>query len=351
MMRTLQVGLIGYGMAGSVFHAPLVSATEGMTLKTVVSSDPAKVRKDYANVSVVPDVAELLSDLEIDVVIVASPNLTHYQYAKKALEAGKHVVVDKPFAIRVAEADELIALAKTKGRLLSVFQNRRYDNDYLTVCKVIAEGLLGEIYSYEAHYDMFRPQISSKWKEHAGEGTGALYDLGPHLIDQALQLFGAPQTVFADLANQRPGAEVDDFFHLVLGYGRMRVVLQSCWVAKQPGPHFQIHGSKGSLIKYGLDSQQPDLQKGLRPGHPQWGRDREEFFAELTVGTAVTAKSRIETIPGCYEIYYKELFASITAGAPLEVKPEESRLALLVIELALQSVREKRVVEFPAYMD
>ena len=347
-MQTLKVGLIGYGMAGSVFHAPLVTTVEGLELTTVVSSDAAKVRKDYPVVSVVPGVEALLSDPNIDVVVVASPNSTHYQYAKQALEAGKHVVVDKPFAIRVREADELIALAKAKGRLISVFQNRRYDNDFLTVRKVLAEGLLGEIYSYEAHYDMFRPQISSKWKEHAGEGTGALYDLGPHLIDQALQLFGAPQTVFADLANQRAGAEVDDFFHLVLGYGKLRVVLQSCWVVKQPGPHFQVHGTKGSLIKYGLDSQQPDLQKGLRPGHPQWGRDPEQFYAELTVGTAITAKSRIETIPGCYENYYKELYASITMGAPLTVKPEESRSALLVIELALQSARERRVLDFPA---
>jgi len=347
-MRKVNVGLIGYGMAGSVFHAPLVTATEGLELAKVVSSDPAKVQKDYPAVAVVPRVAELLADPSIEVVVVASPNLTHFQYAKQALEAGKHVVVDKPFVINVAEADELIALAKQKGRLLSVFQNRRYDNDFLTVRKVIAEGLLGDIYSYEAHYDMFRPQITTKWKEHAGVGTGALYDLGPHLIDQAVQLFGAPRTVFADLAWQRPDVEVDDYFHLVLGYGRLRVVLQSCWVVKQPGPHFQVHGTKGSLIKYGLDSQQPDLQKGMRPGHPEWGRDPEAFYAEMTVGTAITARSRIETIPGCYETYYKDLYASVVRGIPLSVTPEEARTTMLIIELALQSVRERRVVALPA---
>ena len=347
-MQKVNVGLIGYGMAGSVFHAPLVTAVEGLELAVVVSSDAAKVRRDYPAVAVVVGVPEMLADPAIDLVVVASPNPTHFRYAKQALEAGKHVVVDKPFAIRVAEADELIALAKQKQRLLSVFQNRRYDNDFLTVRKVLAEGLLGDIYAYEAHYDLYKPQITTKWKEHTGEGSGALYDLGPHLIDQAIQLFGAPQTVFADLARQRPGVEVDDYFHLILGYDRLRVVLQSCWVVKKPGPHFLVQGTKGSLIKFGLDSQQPDLQKGLRPGHPEWGRDLEAYYAELTVGADVTATARIETIPGCYEKFYKDLYASITQGTPLAVKPEEARTALEVIELALQSVQERRVVDFPA---
>lgn len=336
------------GMAGSVFHAPLVSAVKGLELVKVVSSDAAKVRTDYPAVTVVGTVEELLADPAIEAVVVASPNATHYKHVKMALKAGKHVVVDKPFVLRVAEADELISLAREKNLLLSVFQNRRYDNDFLTVRQVIGEGLLGEILIYEAHYDMYRPRPSAKWKEHAGEGSGALYDLGPHLIDQAVQLFGVPQTVFADLSLQRPGAEVDDYFHLVLEYGKMRVVLQSGWVVKQPGPHFQVHGTKGSLIKYGLDSQQPDLQKGLRPGHPQWGRDREDCYAQLTVGEAVTAISRIETIPGCYEAFYKGLHSAITTGAPLPVKAEEARISLQIIELALQSARERRVVDFPS---
>ena len=347
-MQKVSVGLIGYGMAGSIFHAPLVSAVDGLELAKVVSSDEAKVRKSYPSAAVVGTVGELLADPAIEVVVVASPNATHYKYARMALEAGKHVVVDKPFVLRVAEADELISLAKQKGLLISVFQNRRYDNDFLTVRQVIGEGLLGEILIYEAHYDMYRPQPSAKWKEHAGEGTGALYDLGPHLIDQAVQLFGAPQAVFAELTLQRPNAEVDDYFHLLLDYGKLRVVLQSGWVVRQPGPHFLVHGAKGSLIKYGLDSQQSDLQKGLRPGHPQWGRDREDCYAQLTVGEAVTAISRIETIPGCYEAFYKELHSAITTSAPLPVKAEEARVSLQIIELALQSAREKRVIDFPA---
>lgn len=345
-MRKVSVGLIGYGMAGSVFHAPLVEAVPGLELAAVVSSDAAKVRQAYPAVAVVGSVKELLADPAIEVVVVASPNPTHYEYARQALTAGKHVVVDKPFAIRTAEADELIALARKAGRLLTVFQNRRYDNDFLTVRKVLEEGLLGEVLSYEARYDLYRPQLSAKWKEHAGEGSGALYDLGPHLIDQAVQLFGLPQTVFADLVRQREAAEVDDYFHLILGYGKLRVVLHSGWVVKQPGPHFQVHGTKGSLIKYGLDSQQADLQKGLRPGQPGWGRDSQQYYAELTLGTTLTAASRIESLPGAYETFYRELLLAVTKGAPLPVKAEEARNTLRIIELALRSAAEKRVVDF-----
>lgn len=345
-MRKVHVGLIGYGMAGSVFHGPLIASVEGLTLSTVVSSKSEAVQRDYPWVTVVPEVPAMLTDSSIEVVVIASPNATHFPYAKMALQAGKHVVVDKPFAIRVSEADELIKLAADKKLLLSVFQNRRYDNDFLTVRKVVEEGLLGDINTYEAHYDLFRPQISAKWKEHSGDGAGALYDLGPHLIDQALQLFGKPQTVFAELIRQRSGAEVDDYFHLLLGYGTLRVILGSGWVVKQPGPHFLIHGDKGSLVKYGLDSQQPDLQKGLRPGHPQWGRDNEENYAELVLGKTLTAKSRIETVPGCYEAYYQGIYRAVVHGAPLPVKAAEARMTLRVIECAMQSHAEEKVVVF-----
>ncbi|HWR31117.1 MAG TPA: oxidoreductase [Negativicutes bacterium] len=345
-MRKVNVGVIGYGMAGSVFHGPLIASVEGLVLSTVVSSKPDAVQRDFPGVTVTPDIRAMLADPAVEVVVVASPNSTHFLYAQMALEAGKHVIVDKPFSIRVSEADELIALAARKNLLLTAFQNRRYDNDFLTVRKVIDEGLLGNLYIYEAHYDLFRPQISAKWKEHAGEGCGALYDLGPHLIDQAVQLFGAPKTVFAELIRQRPGAEVDDYFHLILGYGALRVILGSGWVVKQPGPHFMVHGDKGSLIKYGLDSQQPDLQKGLRPGHPRWGRDQEEYYAELALGQDRTAKSRLETIPGCYEVFYQGIYKAIVHGEPLPVKATEARTALRVIECAIKSNDEMRTVVF-----
>ncbi|MDF2501820.1 MAG: oxidoreductase, Gfo/Idh/MocA family protein [Anaerosporomusa subterranea] len=241
------------------------------------------------------------------------------------------------------EADELIALAAERNLILSVFQNRRWDNDFLTVKKCIQEGVLGDIYLYEAHYDFFRPQVGPKWKEHAGEGTGALYDLGPHLIDQALQLFGMPEAVSAELVKQRPGAEVDDFFHLVMHYGSLRVVLQASNIIKQAGPHFQVHGNQGSLIKYGMDPQQSDLQRGLRPGNPTWGKDKEELYAEVTLGRNLTLSSRLETIPGCYEAYYQGILNSIVNGAPPPVSAIEARNVMLVIETAMQSHKQQRV--------
>lgn len=347
-MRRIRVGLIGYGLSGSVFHAPLIAAVEGLQLTRVVSTRPAKVLGDYPAVHVDADVDTLLAAADVDLVVVTTPNPTHFAYAQKALAAGKHVIVEKPFVNSLAEADSLIGLVAGTGRLLSVFQNRRWDGDFLTVRKCIDEGLLGEIISYEAHYHLFRPQVGPKWKEHTGEGSGALYDLGPHIIDQALCLFGMPRTVYADLACQRPGADVDDYFHLILGYGTLRVVLQSSSVIKKAGPRFQVHGTKGSLLKAGSDPQQGDLARGLRPGSAAWGRDREEFYGELTLGRDITAASRIETIPGCYEAYYREIYRSLAVGAPPPVTAEDGRRVIEIIECAIRSNAEKRVVTLPA---
>ena len=346
-MKEVRIGLIGYGMSGSVFHAPLISSVTGLKLHTVVSKNPVKVHQDLPTVKVVADVATLLADPDIDVVVVTSPNPTHFSYAKQALEANKHVIVEKPFVIQVQEADALIALAAKQGCLLSVFQNRRWDNDYLTVKKCIQEGLLGDIFIYEAHYDLFRPQVSSKWKEHDGAGSGALYDLGSHLIDQALHLFGMPQTVFAEIIKQRAKAEVDDYFHVVLGYGRLRVVLQSGWMVKQSGPHFQVHGSKGSILKYGLDPQQSDLQRGLRPGNPVWGKDTAEGYATLALGSELNIKARLETVPGCYECYYQGIYDSVVNGTPLPVCAADARNTIQIIAYARHSNDEQRVIIVP----
>lgn len=345
-MKKVRVGLIGYGKSGSVFHAPLINAVDGLILKKIVSSKPDKVYRDFPDVEVVTDVNTLLADPEIDVVVVTSPNTTHFSHAKLALEANKHVIVEKPFTNFIKEADELIALAAEKNLLLSAFQNRRWDNDFLTVKKCIQEGLLGDVYIYEAHYDLFRPQVTTRWREQEGDGSGALYDLGAHLIDQALHLFGLPKTISADVMKQRPGALVDDYFHIVLGYGTLRVILQSGWIVKKSGPHFQVHGSKGSLIKYGLDSQEGDLTRGIRPGHPTWGKDKEEWYAQLTLGREVTVDAQIATISGCYESYYKGIYESVVNGAPLPVLATEARDTIKVIEYAMQSQKEQRVITF-----
>jgi scyllo-inositol 2-dehydrogenase (NADP+) len=345
-MKKVRVGLIGYGKSGSVFHAPLINAVDGLVLAKVVSSKPDKVHSDLPDVEVVPNVEDLLADSEIDLVVVTSPNTTHFSHAKLALESNKHVIVEKPFTNFTKDADELIALATEKKLLLSAFQNRRWDNDFLTVKKCIQEGLLGDIYIYEAHYDLFRPQVTTRWRELVGDGAGTLYDLGAHLIDQALHLFGLPKTVSADIMKQRPSALVDDYFHIVLGYGTLRVILQSGWVVKKSGPHFQVHGSKGSLIKYGLDSQEGDLTRGIRPGHPMWGSDKEECYAQLTLGRDLNVDAKVATLPGCYEAYYKGIYESVVNDAPLPVLATEARDTIKVIEYALQSQKEQRVIAF-----
>ena len=272
---TIHVGLVGYGMSGSVFHAPLIEYIPGLTLKTVVSSDPAKVQRAFPTISVVPTLDDLLIDKDISLVVIATPNQTHYPLAKQALAAGRHVVVDKPFVVSSQQADELIALAQTHHVLLSVYQNRRWDNDFLTLRHLLETHVLGDISTYEAHYDRYRPVVRNRWREEAGPGTGVLYDLGAHLIDQALVLFGMPATVWADIRAQRVSAKTDDYFHLVLGYPECAVILHSGSLVRESGPHFQVHGSKGSYLKYGLDPQEDALKVGQLPNDSMWGLEQE----------------------------------------------------------------------------
>jgi scyllo-inositol 2-dehydrogenase (NADP+) len=272
-------------------------------------------------------------------IVVATPSATHFQIARAALEAGKHVVVDKPFTLTAHEADELISLARDTRRMLSVFHNRRWDGDYLTVRHCIAQGWLGNIYHYEAHYDRFRPQLRNVWREKPGPGSGILYDLGVHLIDQALQLFGPPHGLTADLVAQRDGAETIDYFHLVLDYGRMRAILHGSMLVAGPGPHFAVHGDRGSFLKYGMDPQEDALKAGKTPDDPQWGIDAPELYGELI--TADASRRRIETIRGSYETYYAAVARSIKTGEPPPVDPTEARDAIQLIETALRKSHDQ----------
>lgn len=338
MPNEVSVGLIGYGVAGSIFHTPLIQAAPRLRLSAVVTSRPGP-----AGVRVVTAVDELLRDSAIDLVVVASPSGTHFDVSRAALMAGKHVVVDKPFATTVAEADDLIALAASRQRTLSVFQNRRWDNDFLTVRQRVEEGWLGAIFHYEAHFDRFRPQVRGVWRELPGAGSGILYDLGAHLVDQALQLFGMPETVTADLFGQRKGALADDYFHLVLEYGQCRAILHGSMLVCAPGPHFTVHGDGGSFVKFGMDSQEAALRAGGGPGDPRWGLDDPALFGELT--TADGSCRRVETLRGGYERFYESLADCLLDGAPPPVDPADSRDGLRVIEAARRSAAERRSIE------
>jgi len=338
----IECGLIGYGLAGSVFHAPLIGSVPQLRLASVVTTRREQAARDLPGVTVLTDSGELLQDPSINVVVVASPTATHFDLARAALRAGKHVVVDKPLATTAVQADELIALAGRNRLLFSVFQNRRWDGDYLTVRHAIAEGWLGNVFYYEAHFDRFRPQIKPGWREEPGPGAGILYDLGAHLIDQTLQLFGMPQAVTADIIAQRADAQVEDYFHLVLDYGHRRAVLHSATLVPGPGPHFTVHGDGGSFLKYGMDGQEEALKQGRRPGDPHWGIDTPEYFGELI--SANGARRRVETLRGSYEHYYQALAACLETGAPVPVDPRDARDGLIVIEAALRSAAEGRSI-------
>jgi scyllo-inositol 2-dehydrogenase (NADP+) len=254
--------------------------------------------------------------------------------------------VDKPFALSVAEAEELMALAQPNGRLLSVYQNRRWDGDFLTVKHAIAEGWLGTVYHYEAHLDRFRPKVREVWREQAGKGSGILYDLGSHLIDQALLLFGMPRAVTADAFLQRPGAQAVDYFHLAMDYGRMRAILHGALLVPGPGPHFSVHGDGGSFLKYGMDPQEQALAAGRMPGGEAWGADDPANYGEVI--SAGGARRRIETLRGDYQRYYEAMADAIERGARLPVDPADSRDGLRVIEAAVESAREGRTVRIGA---
>lgn len=344
---TINVGLVGYGLSGSVFHAPLIESVPGLTLKAIVSSAPEKVHRDHPTVAVVPTLDHLLAHEDISLIVIATPNDTHYDFAKQAIAAGKHVIVDKPFVIHTAQADELIALAHKHTVLFSVYHNRRWDNDFLTIRHLLQTGMLGELSTYEAHYDRYRPLVQDRWRERNTPGSGTLYDLGSHLIDQALFLFGLPETVSARIQAQRMGAVADDYFHLVLTYPRHNVILHASSLVREPGPHFQLHGTKGSFIKYGLDPQEDALRAGKRPGDSGWGEDPPGNYGEMTFDVnELTIKGKVKTLPGGYEAFYEGVVAALTLGKRASVSAEEARDTIRVIEGALRSQGEQRIVVF-----
>jgi scyllo-inositol 2-dehydrogenase (NADP+) len=343
----INVGVIGYGLSGRIFHTPFVTSAPGLQLATVVSSDAAKVLRDYPEVRVVSTVAELLADSTIGLVVVATPNTTHVEFARQAILAGKHVVVDKPFTISSHEADELIALADQHHVLLSVYQNRRYDNDFQTIRQLLASGALGAINTYEVHYDRYKPLVGEQWRDQPLPGSGVLYDLGAHLIDQALFLFGHPRSVWASVQAQRAGARIDDYFHIVLGYPQTDVILHAGSMVRAPGPHFQIHGAKGSFIKYGMDSQEDALLAGSRPGELGWGADMPAFYGELTIEVGeLPVTGKVTTLAGDYTLFYRQMAEAITTGSSVPVAPRDSRNVIRVIELAQQSRQEQRAITF-----
>jgi scyllo-inositol 2-dehydrogenase (NADP+) len=341
MIRT---GLIGFGLGGTAFHAPLIDAVPELALAAIVTSRAAAVHERYPGVQVVPDVEALLADPGIELVVVSTPNDTHFPLAQAALEAGKHVVIDKPFANSVAEAEALVALAAARGRVLSVFHNRRWDSDFLTLRKLLDEGRLGEVTLYEARWDRFRPGLRDSWHETAGPGGGVLIDLGPHLIDQALAFFGPPESIAADIAGQREGSQVDDYFELTLHYGQMRAILSSASIVPAPRPRFAVHGTRASFVKHGLDPQEAQLRGGGSADDPGHGVEDAANHGLLIGGDG--ARQVVPSERGDYRRFYSGVAQAIRGDAASPVSPADALAGLRIVELARQSAREGRSLPF-----
>ncbi len=343
MKDILRVGLLGYGMSSKTFHAPLVAATPGLELVAVSSSDATKVQADWPDVRVADDPLAVIGQADVDLIIIPTPNDTHFPLAKAALNAGKHVVVDKPFTVTLSQAYELTALAAAKGLLLSVFHNRRWDSDFLTVKDLLAQGQLGEVRYFESHFDRFRPQVSQRWREQQGAGSGIWYDLGPHLIDQALQLFGNPVAINADLAELRNGAQATDYFHVTLIYPQLRVVLHGSLLAAAESPRYQIHGTAGSYIKYGIDPQEELLRNGNFPPQADWGTDMRDGDLTLASNDDVIRQA-LPTLAGYYPAYYAAVCDAINGRGENPVKPEEAIQVMELIELGIQSAQQRKTL-------
>ena len=345
-LKPINTALLSYGMSGEVFHAPLLEAHSGYNLSKIWQrkSESSKIR--YPNVEVVQSFEAILKDKDIELVIVNTPNETHFDYSQQALLAGKHVVVEKPFTNSVDEGLKLIDLAKKQIRTLSVFQNRRWDGSFLTAREIIKSNALGKIVELEMHYDRYRNYIASNtWKEEPRVGSGILYNLGSHMLDQIIQLFGMPESVDARMGIQRPNGKVFDYYDLRLLYTDLNVIVKSSYLVREPGPQYILHGVNGSFIKYGIDPQEEALKEGKMPNGINWGKEPESFWGKLnTQFGALHYEGKVETLPGNYGLFYQNLYEVIREHKELLVKPEQALQVIQLIEAAMKSNLEHKTI-------
>lgn len=352
MATTIKVGLIGFGVGGQVFHAPLLTTIKGLELKSIRASKVEQVaaaNAKYPGAKVVPSPEEIFNDPEIDLVVITTPNTAHLPLAAAALNAGKHVVVDKPFTITTKDADELITLAKQKDRLLTVYHNRRFDGDFDTLKKIVQNGWLGDVAEVESRFDRFRNYLKpGAWREDDQPGAGILYDLGAHLIDQALDLFGLPKAVTAVLLCQREGSKVTDNFEVILHYDKVKYSMKAGMLVKENLPRFSVFGTRGSFTKYGLDVQEEALKAGLTPlTKPNWGVESEATWGRInTEYNGVHITGTVESAISNYADFYQNVYNAITNNEPLRVTAEQARNTIRIIELAMQSDAERRTIDY-----
>ena len=345
---TIRVALVGYGLAGAVFHAPLIAVVDGLELSAIVTREPerrARARRDFPGAELLESADEIWERPgAFELVVVAAPNRVHVPLARAAIDAGIAVVVDKPLAAAASEARELVDAARARDVVLTVFQNRRWDGDFLTASRLVAEQALGRVFRFESRFERWRPELSGGWRELPGaeEAGGLLFDLGSHLVDQALVLFGPVRQVYAELDVRRPGATVDDDSFVALTH--LTGVRSHLWmssVAAQSAPRLRVLGDRAAYVKYGMDVQEEALRQGLRPRAPGWGEEPEEHWGLLGAGDRV---ERIRTDPGAYERFYEGVAAAIRDGSPPPVDPVDAVSALELLDAARASAREGKVV-------
>ncbi|MEO6731525.1 MAG: Gfo/Idh/MocA family oxidoreductase [Ferruginibacter sp.] len=347
-MPPIKTALLSFGMSGKVFHAPFLHVHPGFQLAGAWERSKKLIGDAYPGLTSYPSLETLLADDSIELVVVNTPTSTHFDYAKQALLAGKHIVVEKAFTTTLAEAVELKNLAEKANKKISVYQNRRWDSDFKTVKKIIDDGLLGEINEAEIHYERYKPELSPKQhKETKSAGSGLLKDLGPHIIDSALCLFGFPQALFADIRITRPNSEVDDWFDMLFYYPTMRVRLKSGLLVREPMPGFMIHGSKGSFLKGRTDVQETELIAGKIPNTPDWGTEPETERGLLhTEKNGHIIREKVESLQGNYYDYYDGVYKALTEGKPMPVTVDDGINVMRIIESAVQSADEKKVIAF-----
>ncbi len=347
-MRTIQVGLVGFGLGGRVFHAPIIRAVPGLQLSAIVERSGNTARSIYPDVRVVRSVDELLSIESIELVVVTTPNSSHLPIARQCLQAGRNVVVDKPFATTYAEAAEMVRIAEERKRLITVYQNRRWDGDFQTLRQVIKEGALGRLVHFESHLERYRPSLKADaWRELPEPGSGLWFDLGPHQLDQAFVLFGNPEAITAELRAERDGAVVDDAFDVVLHYPKLRALIRANLLTCVPGARFRLDGINGSFVKHGSDPQEDALKRGETPDQPNWGQEPAENWGALSLSEGEKiSQTRIPTATGNYARYYQNVRDAIVSGAALDVSPQHALRMMRALELGMESSRRGCKVPF-----
>jgi predicted dehydrogenase len=339
----IKTAVIGYGLSAKVFHLPLITSDERYKLVAISTSRQDEVEAQWPGIEVFSTGEGLIEKAGADLVVVTAPNIAHFSLAQAALAAGRHVVLEKPLVTTLADGERLRALTQESGRLLVPFHNRRWDGDFLTVKKLIREGRLGTLRWFHTHFNRFRPQVQDRWRERPGPGSGLWFDWGPHLIDQTLCLFGPPQAVTARCLTLRGGSEVTDNFHVLLHYPDHEAILHGNSFAAGPALRFQVQGTQGSFIKYGLDPQEDRLRAGIQPDSPDWAAETPEAYGALYTATGSEA---VPTETGGYQNFYNQLAKAITEGAPAPVKLMDALEGIALIELAVASSRQGRTLMF-----